>query len=211
MNNQVTISRLFPSFQSELQQEIALHSKISTLSPQTRLLQEGAGVSVLPFVMEGMVKVTRSDQDKEILLYYIRPGESCVMSFTACVMNSKSRINAITETDSTILLVPAYLIHDYLRKYPELNQYFHQLYNQRYTELLETVDQLVFHTLDERLRYYLREKVDRLGNNLKITHAEIAQDLGTAREVVSRVLKKLEKEGEINLMRNEIRWLGKKS
>jgi CRP/FNR family transcriptional regulator len=128
------------------------------------------------------------------------------MSFSACITNSTSKIFATTEKESKILLVSADTLKELIRKYPGLNSYFHQLYQYRYEELIEAIDQLVFKKFDERLYLYLQEKSVKIGaKELITTHQEIAQDTGTVREVVSRALKKLEKEGKIILTRNEIK------
>jgi len=162
-------------------------------------------IRALPFVLDGLLKVSRNEEDKEILLYYIKPGESCVMSFSACISHRKSEIKAVTETETELLLIPSYLIEEMVKKHFFLNQYFHDLYNRRYLDLLDTVDDLIFRKMDERILHYLEERTIHFDTrHLKLTHAEIAHDLGSAREVVSRVLKKLEKDGKLKITRNEI-------
>jgi len=200
------IKRALPGLPNDLYRILSEKGKLVDLPPGQMLLKEGYFVNALPFVLEGLLKVTSREEDKEILLYYINKGESCIMSFGACIANSTSKIYASTEKESRILLVSADTLIELIRNYPALNTYFHQLYQNRYEELVEAIDQLVFKKFDERLYQYLREKSKKLDTKeLKTTHQEIARDTGTVREVVSRALKKLEKEGKISLTRNEIK------
>jgi CRP/FNR family transcriptional regulator len=202
------IKKVLPEFPDAVYNIISTKSKLLDLPPGQVLLKEGYFVNAIPFVLEGLLKVTRRDEDKEILLYYINKGESCIMSFSACISDSTSKIFAATEKDSQILLVSAETVKELIREYPTLNNYFHRLYQNRYENLLETIDKIVFHRFDERLYQYLQERSNALGTKeLKTTHQEIAGDTGTVREVVSRTLKKLEKEGKIRLTRNEIKIL----
>jgi CRP/FNR family transcriptional regulator len=137
--------------------------------------------------------VYTGENDKELLIYYIQPGETCVMSFSAGLKNEKSKVVAITKETTTTLLLPADKLSKWLYEYPILNQLFYQQYDLRYTEMINTIHHLLFDKLDKRLLDYLKEKVSISHTNpIKISHKEIAVDLGTAREVVSRLIKKLE-------------------
>lgn len=145
-----------------------------------------------------MVKVYSQYDDKELLLYYIKPKQSCIISFAAATYNQPSKIFAITEEESKILLLPTNKVGEWTSRFPRFSQLFFDLYNQRYLDLLDTINQLVFQALDQRILSYLIEKSKLLDSDIiKITHRLIANDLGTAREVVSRVVKKLEKEQKI--------------
>jgi len=162
----------------------------------TELLHAGQYIKVLPLVRQGSLQVTTRFEERELLLYYIEAGESCVMSFAAVLQQQPSRVYAICETDCDIILLPAAIIVDHIRQDQKLNDYFFQLYNQRYAALLDTIQQLIFNKLDQRLLDQLRAKQKRTGQHLiSITHRQLAQELGTAREVVSRLLKKLEADG----------------
>ena len=200
------IKKAIPGFSNEIYKLLAAKGKIIKLPPHQLLLKQGYFVNAIPIVLTGLLKVTSRDEHKEILLYYIEKGESCIMSFSACINNSKSKIFAITEQESRILMISSYTVKDLLKQFPLFNSYFHQLYQNRYEELIGTIDQLVFKRFDERLLQYFQEKSKKLGiKELKMTHQEIAQDNGTIREVVSRALKKLENEGKIKLARNTIK------
>ena len=155
-------------------------------------------MKVIPIVISGLVKVFSNFYEKNLLLYYIKPNESCVMSFSASIKNEPSKVYAITEEDSKILLMPVDKVSNWVAEFPSMNQLFFQLYNIRYSELLETIHHVLFNKMDVRLFDYLVER-KRLTkqNTIKISHRQIANELGTAREVISRVMKKLENEGKL--------------
>ncbi len=202
------LKKTLPLLSDEIYQILSEKGKLVDLPAQQVLLKEGYFVNALPIVLDGVLKVTRKDEDKEILLYYINKGESCIMSYSACISNTASKVFAITETPSRIMLLSVETLHLLVDKHPAFNRYLNSLYQHRYEELIDAIDQLVFMKFDERLMQYLFEKSEKLGTKtLKITHQEIAGDTGTVREVVSRALKKLEKEGRLILTRNEIKIL----
>ena len=177
----------------ELLDEILSVSEIVKFESGTVLVQEGQFVKVIPIVLKGLVKVFTRHEDKELLLYYIKPDESCIMSFSSAIHNSKSKIFAVTESNSDILLVPSSKITQWVKDYPSINILFYNQYDLRYAEMIDTIKHLIYDKLDKRVLDYLTEKKQLLQiNPIKISHKEIANDLGTAREVVSRIVKKLE-------------------
>ncbi len=185
-------------FNPELTSAILASSEIQDIPKNIQILREMQYVKVIPIVLEGLVKVFTRHEDKELLLYYIKPNESCVMSFAASLKNEPSKVYAITEEDSKILLLPTDKIPEWVKKYPDINSLFYQQYNLRYSELLDTINHLLFNKLDVRLYNYLKEKAKLTNTNpLKISHRQIASELGTAREVITRVIKKLESEGKL--------------
>lgn len=192
------IYHTLPHLDAELLSEINNSSQVKDIPADTEILREGQYVKVIPVVLEGLIKVVTKHEDKELLLYYIKPRESCIMSFAAGLKNDKSKVYAITEENSKILLLPIDRIPAWLRKFPDINTLFFQQYNLRYSELLETIHHLLFNKMDKRLYDYLEKKVRLTGKNpIKISHREIANELGTAREVISRIMKKLENEGKV--------------
>lgn len=202
------LKRHIPYIEEEFLQEIEQGGIYKTVPAHTVLLKEGSSVHVVPVVINGLIKASSTSEEKDLLLYYIRPGETCIMSFSSCRTQSTSKILAVTEEETELLLIPAEKLDTWLRKYPSLNRFFFDLYNRRYLDLLHTVDQLVFHRLEERLMDYLRVKArNHHTDTLQGTHQEIANDMGSAREVISRALKKLESAGLIALSRNEIKIL----
>ncbi len=174
----------------------------------TCILREGQYVKVIPIVLEGLIKVYTRHEDRELLLYYIRPNESCIMSFAASLGNEPSKVFAETEADTTALLMPVDSVADWTRQFSDINTLFFRQYNTRYSELLDTIHHVLFNRMDARLYNYLCEKVNLTEQNpLKISHRQIANELGTAREVVSRVMKKLENEGRVKQHAGTIRVL----
>lgn len=177
-------------------------------APGTELVREGQYVKAVPLVIDGLVKVFTRKEDKELLLYYIQPKESCIMSFTASVRQEKSRIFAVTENTTTVLLIPAEQVAGLVNDHPALNQLFYQQFDQRYSELIDTINTLLYDKLDKRLMDYLQEKVRISGHNpVPVSHKEIAADLGTAREVISRLVKKLEHGHKLKQHSNSIEIL----
>ena len=153
---------------------------------------------MIPLVISGLIKVFTRFEDKELLLYYIKPNESCVMSFSAGINEVPSKIFAITEEDSHVLLIPVEKLSKWMKDFPDFNSLFYMQYNMRYADLLSTINSLLFEKLDKRVYDYLKEKVAISQKNpLKISHRQIANELGTAREVISRIMKKLETEGKV--------------
>lgn len=197
-----------PNLSQALQDQIRNNSALVEIPAETEILREGQYVKVIPLVIEGLVKVFTKYEDKELLLYYIQTNESCVMSFTASLKNEPSKVYAITDENSKLLLLPVDKVAQWIGEFPDLNNLFFQQYNLRYSDLLETINQLLFDKMDKRLLDYLKEKVALTKKNpLKISHRQIASELGTAREVISRVMKKLEQEAKVKQLSTTIEIL----
>lgn len=190
-----TLSHLNPRFVDE----IAQHATTMKVPQGAEILREGQYVKVIPVVLEGLIKVFTRYEEKELLLYYIQPKESCIMSFSASMNNEPSKIFAVAEEDSEVLLLPLQKLQEWQQQYADVHQLFFQLYNLRYAELLSTIQHLLFDKMDKRVYDYLKEKIRLTQKNpIKLTHRKIADELGTAREVISRMMKKLEHEGKIS-------------
>lgn len=197
-----------PFLQPELVNEINHIGIKKTISKDEVILREGQYVKVIPVVLSGLIKVYVKNEDKELLLYYIQPNESCVMSFTAMQKNETSLIYAIAEENSTLLLLPVDHVLIWLKKYPEINYLFYQQFNLRYHDLIDTINHLLFDKLDKRLLDYLEEKIKITNTNpIKISHRQIALELCSTREVITRVIKKLELDGKIKQLPNSIQIL----
>lgn len=203
-NHTQLINKLHP----DLRAEIEAHAILKEIPQGMEILREGQYIKVIPIVVEGLLKVYTRHEDKELLLYYIKPQESCIMSFSAGMKNEPSQIFAVAEEDTTALLLPVERIIQWTRLFPDINQLFFQQYNLRYTELLTTIHHLLFDRMDKRILDFLANKSQLTGRNpIKISHRQIAAELGTAREVVSRLMKKLENEGKIKQEANMIEIL----
>lgn len=182
----------------ELLEKVIELSSVKDFPKGTEILREEQYVKSLPIVIDGLVKVYSRFDEKELLLYYIEPAQSCVMTFYAALKNTPSKVFAITEEQSKILLIPIQYLPNLLRNYPDFTELFFNQFNLRYTELLETIGQLLLDKMDKRLYDHLKKKSLLINNRaIKMSHSQIANELGTAREVVTRVLKKLEIEGKI--------------
>jgi CRP/FNR family transcriptional regulator len=202
------LSKLLTPLHPDLRKEVEAHAILREVPQSTEILREGQYVKVIPIVLEGLIKVFSRHEEKELLLYYIKPQESCIMSFSAGMKNEPSKIFAVTEEDTTALLLPTDKVALWVRDYPEVNQLFFQQYNLRYSDLLTTIHQLLFERMDKRLLDYLVNKSLLTGRNpIKISHRQIAAELGTAREVISRIMKKLENDGKIRQEANTIEIL----
>jgi len=193
----------------ELVDQIARESAVEKFPKGTEILREQQYVKVLPIVISGLVKVYSRFDEKELLIYYIEPAQSCVMTFYAALKNTPSKVFAKTEQDSEILLIPVRLLPNWLKEYPDFNELFYNQFNLRYSELLDTIGHLLLNKMDTRLLEHLRRKSDLLqGEPIRMSHGQIANELGTAREVITRVLKKLETEGKVIQDSGEIRVIG---
>ena len=201
----ITLKKLIPQVNTELLQFIADEAIEMDVPAEATLLKTGNYVQSVPLVVNGLIRVSRNEDDKELLLYYIHPGEMCIMSFSACCNNSTSLIEAITLEETKLLLIPSVKLRQWITEYPLFNFYIYEMFNKRYLDLIDTINQLIFYRMDERLYNYLKEKALVSGNNhINITHQQIATDMGTAREVISRLLKKLELENKIITSRNQV-------
>lgn len=170
------------------------------------ILNENANIRSIPIVTKGTLKVIRTEEDgREILLYYIKAGESCIMSFLGGLHNETSKVKAEVEEDAEILFLPVDKVSLFIKEYPQWLDYIFRLYHKRFEELLEIVNSIAFKKVDERMLALLNKKTELTGNKtLNITHEQLANELGTARVVVSRLLKQLEEIGKVKLGRNKI-------
>ncbi|MBS1573039.1 MAG: Crp/Fnr family transcriptional regulator [Bacteroidetes bacterium] len=170
------------------------------------ILNENANIRSIPIVTKGTLKVIRTEEDgREILLYYIKAGESCIMSFLGGLHNETSKVKAEVEEDAEILFLPVDKVSLFIKEYPQWLDYIFRSYHKRFEELLEIVNAIAFKKVDERMLALLNKKTELTGNKtLNITHEQLANELGTARVVVSRLLKQLEEIGKVKLGRNKI-------
>lgn len=173
------------------------------------ILDENASIRSIPIVMKGMLKVIRTEADgREILLYYIKAGESCIMSFLGGMHNEKSIVRAEIEEDAEILFLPVDKVSLFIKEHPEWLDYIFRLYHKRFEELLDIINAIAFKKVDERLLNLLNKKAELTASDtINTTHEQLANELGTARVVVSRLLKQLEEEGKLKLGRNKITLL----
>ncbi|MCK4853429.1 MAG: Crp/Fnr family transcriptional regulator [Bacteroidales bacterium] len=195
------------TFEVELLSEI-MQNRIEEIDADTILLSEGSYVKKIPLLLDGSVRVRKSDESgKEIILYHIQPGESCILSITGCLNMKQSKAEAIVEDPSRMILVSAEKVREWNDKYKSWRGFVQQLYYQRLDVLLDLVDAIAFRQVDERLLDKLREFASKHGNAIPLTHQKLAAEIGSAREVVSRLLKQLEIQGIVKLDRGTIHIL----
>ena len=190
----------------ELVEKLYKHSIQKNYEAGSIILNENSHIRSIPIVTKGMMKVIRTEEDgREILLYYIKAGESCIMSFLGGMHNETSKVKAEVEEDAEILFLPMDKVSLFIKEYPQWLDYIFRLYHKRFEELLEIVNAIAFKKVDERMLALLNRKAELTGNKtLNITHEQLANELGTARVVVSRLLKQLEENGVVQLGRNKI-------
>jgi CRP/FNR family transcriptional regulator len=198
-------------FQSypELREKLYENSIIKTFRAGDIILNEHSNVKAIPIVTSGSIKVVRSDEDgREILLYYIKAGESCIMSFLGGLHHETSKVKAEVEEDAEILFLPVEKVSLFIKEYPEWLDYIFRLYHKRFEELLEVINAIAFKNTDERLLLLLHKKSELINSKtIAVTHEQLASELGTVRVVVSRLLKQLEQTGVVLLGRNKITLL----
>jgi CRP/FNR family transcriptional regulator, anaerobic regulatory protein len=189
-----------------LSEQLYKHSIQKTYTAGSIILNENAHIRSIPIVVKGTLKVTRTEEDgRELLLYYIKAGESCIMSFLGGLHHTTSKVKAEVEEDAEILFLPVEKVALFIKEYPQWLEYIFRLYHKRFEDLLDTVNAIAFKKVDERMLALLHKKKDMTeSNTLHITHEQLANELGTARVVVSRLLKQLEENGVVKLGRNKI-------
>ena len=193
-------------FHGLLNDEVKLSGQIKSFPADTIIINEDSYIKSIPIVLKGSIRVMRTDDDgKEILLYYIRPGESCIMSFLGGIHHETSKVKAIAEEDVEILMIPLEKASEWIKEYPEWTDFIFKLYHKRFEELLGVVNAVAFQKLDTRLLQLLEQKASLHNNKeIAITHQQLADEMGTSREAVSRILKQMENSNLIKLGRNKI-------
>ncbi|WP_404984913.1 Crp/Fnr family transcriptional regulator [Chryseobacterium sp. M5] len=208
MKDEQFIFERFGFLGNDFLEEIQKHSSRIKIKGKTEILAEGNKIKNIPFVITGSLKVYALNDGRELIYNYIRSGETCLMSFSTIFNDFVSRVYVVSEEDTDALLIPATILLDWLIKYPQINKLFYYEFDLRFTDIMKMVNDAVFHKLDKRVLNYIKQQIIISGNNpIKLTHKEIANNLGTSREVVSRVLKKVENEGEITQTKEGIKML----
>ena len=198
----------FENFKSnpELLEKLYSNSFVKNFKQGDVILNESSIIRSIPIDITGSIKVMRTDEDgREILLYYIKEGESCIMSFLGGLHQDVSKVRAEVEEDAEVLFLPVDKLILFIKEFPQWLEYIFKLYHKRFEELLEVVNEVAFKKVDERLLSLLNKKVELTHSKILIvSHEQLANELATARVVVSRLLKKLEEDGVLKLGRNKI-------
>ena len=210
-NNQNILKEKFLNYfssilEKELLTEMLQVGSFDKIDAGELLVDVGDDLTHIPLIFEGTVKIIRHiNEDGELVLYYLRPGDTCAISFINCIESKKSVFEGIVETDMEACFIPLDKVDEWLVKYKSWRRYIIDSYHFRLMEMLQSIDGLAFTSLNDRLFKYLMDMSERSNDNvLHITHQEIASDLNTSRVVISRIMKQLQEENKIVSSRNKI-------
>ena len=206
----MVLPSLFESlFSPSLLAEIININNYKKVKAGEQIIDYNQPITFMPLLIEGAIKIMRQDdKGDELLLYFLERGDTCVMTMTCCMGQTKSEVRAVAEKDSILIMIPVSKMADWVVKYPSWRSFVFESYNNRFNEMLEAIDSLAFLNMHDRILKYLKDKVMVTGaTTLTSTHQEIAFDLHSSRVVVSRILKSLEKDGLIKMYRNKIEVL----
>ena len=204
-----SIKKTFPSFSSELVKEVEINASIQSFETDTVIIRTGQYIKNTVLVISGKIKVYREDENGgEFFMYHLQPGQACAISMICAIKNEKSQIMAKVVEDVELIMVPLPLMDKWMMEHRSWYEFVIGSYRGRFEEVLEVIDNVAFRAMDERLEFYLKRHAAVCGcNELKLSHQEIATELNTSREVISRLLKKMEQRGLVTLYRNNIELL----
>lgn len=204
--NQEIVKKSFPFFESELRDVIAEQGILKSVPEGGILIEEDQYIRSFPIVIDGVIRVTRMDLDgNELLLYYLKKSEVCTVSLSCCVDRARSRVRAVAEENATVIALPVELLDSWMSKYQTWKEFVMVSMRHRFDELLNTLDAVAFLKMDERLeRFFLDRYRNTKATEFSGSHQDIASSLSTSREVISRLLKQMERKGMIRLSRNRV-------
>lgn len=196
----------YPLFEEGLVHEIEEYGEFKTFQANEVMMRKGQFIRSTMLMLSGLIKIYREDDDgNEFLMYYLKPGEACALSMVCAAKHEASPVIAKAVTETEVMMVPVDTMSEWMGKYKSWYQFVIETYRARFDELLITLDNVAFRSMDERLEFYLkRAKEAQQTNTIEISHQEIANELNTSREVISRLLKKMEQKGMLSLHRNVI-------
>ncbi|WP_153796777.1 Crp/Fnr family transcriptional regulator [Foetidibacter luteolus] len=208
MTDEKTLRQLFPGLEEGLYEELMEHGNIKQVPAGETMLAIGQPIRSTLLVLDGVIKLYQEDgEGSEFFIYDIQPGQACAVSMVCAFQHEKSQVMAKALTDVTALTIPLEYMDKWLAKYKTWHYFVIKTYRARYEELLKTINEIAFKNMDERLEFYIKNQVKKFGNTVKLTHQEIATDLNSSREVISRLMKKMEKNGWIIISRNSFEWI----
>jgi CRP/FNR family transcriptional regulator len=200
------VKKRFPFFESELRSAISEAGIFREFEAGQELIREDQYIKSFPIVLSGMIRVCRTDDNgNELLLYYLRPGEVCTVSLICCMDRTRSRVKAVTEMETTTIVVPVELLDNWMTKYQTWKEYVMRSMQMRFDELLNALDSIAFLKMDERLEKFFTDRYSSTGSMIfEGSHHDVAMAMNSSREVISRLLKQMEKKGLIKLSRGRI-------
>ncbi|ARV09083.1 Crp/Fnr family transcriptional regulator [Winogradskyella sp. PC-19] len=196
-------------FDSELITKISEVARLVSFKKNDIIIDIGQSLEHIPLLINGNIKVLREDKNgEELLLYVLESGDTCAMSLTCCMAKSASKIRAVADEDTSVIMIPISYMQLWFNTNQSWRNFILESYQERFDEMLETIDSIAFLKMDARLYKYLTDKVKLTASTtLNITHQEISEDLHTSRVVISRLLKQIENEKKIKLGRHKIEIL----
>lgn len=209
MDTRAYLDAHFPQFEDELKEELAAVAEIRHIPAGEPLMRTGQNIRSTVLVAEGRLKLYREGQEEgEIFMYHLEPGNACALSMVCGPQQETSGVMLKAIEDSIVILIPVTSMENFMQRYKGWYNFVVETYRNRFEELLTLIDHIAFRAMDERLVYYLDTQRQKTGSSkLHITHGEIATDLNSSREVISRLLKKLEQQGKVKVHRQFIELL----
>ena len=202
------LKKLFPDWEEGLYEAIVKEAELKQAKAGDVLLKMGQNIKSAMLVVEGTIKLYQEDEDGgEYFMYHLNPGEACAVTLVCNYHHEQSHVLAKAVTDIQYLAIPIEFMDKWLNKYKSWHYFVIKTYRSRYEELLKTIHEVAFKNMDERLEFYIKKQVAQFGVTVKLTHQEIANDLNTSREVISRLLKKMEHNNWIKMNRNSFDWI----
>ncbi|MFA6274028.1 MAG: Crp/Fnr family transcriptional regulator [Candidatus Paceibacterota bacterium] len=203
------IKKLFSAFSNSLVDDIKKNASIQNFKAGDVIIRTGQYIKSTVLVISGSIKIYREDEDGgEFFMYYLQPGQACAISMICATKNETSQIMAKVVEDAELIMIPLPLMDKWMMQHRSWYEFVIETYRSRFEEVLDVVDNIAFKDMDARLVFYLkRHKEANNSNKLNLSHQEIATELNTSREVISRLLKKMEQRGLLNLHRNQIELL----
>jgi CRP/FNR family transcriptional regulator len=200
------LKTVFPQFDGSLLQHLEKVGQVVEFSEGETLMRTGQYFKQSLLLLEGRVKVYREGENgEEFFLYFLEPGNACALSIICATKNETSEIKAVTVSPVKALAIPLQYMDTLMKDYRQWYYFVLETYRSRFEELLQVIDQIAFHSMDEKLEFYLKRQFHTLSTKvISVTHQQIADDLNSSREVISRLLKKLESQKRISVSRNEI-------
>ena len=204
------LKKIFPGWEDGLYDAILNTAELRDAKAGTTLLKMGQNIKSAMLVVEGTIKLYQEDEEgAEYFMYHLNPGEACAVTLVCNYHHEQSKVLAKAVTDIQYLAIPIEYMEKWLNEFKSWHYFVIRTYRSRYEELLKTINETAFKNMDERLEFYIKRQVKQFGNSVNLTHQEIANDLNTSREVVSRLLKKMEHNGWITMNRNSFDWIKK--
>jgi CRP/FNR family transcriptional regulator len=192
----------------KLREEIVQYCQLLDFGKGEILVREGQYIKVVPIVLSGTVRVFQTREDREILLYYVEQAQTCIMSLSAFLYDNKSPAQAVTVTKAQVLAIPTNYIAQWQREFASWNEFVIRAFRNRYDELLNNFKSVAFDHTNTRVLEYLKNRTSKQQTNkLEISHRELANEVGTTRVVISRILKQFQAENKVSLKRGSIQLL----